>query len=221
MVHAAIIASATILLAVVLYAEKKESRRLLVPGKSALSALFILEALLQTPFLPMYDRLLVAGLCLCLVGDVCLAFPQKRMFLAGLLSFLAGHVFYVLAFSHVAGFGGWTWTGGIATCGVSGGIYLWLKPHLGKMKGPVALYVIVISAMVVSAFSVLGHGRLPIPARWMVFGGAICFYGSDIFVARDRFVRKEFLNRVVGLPMYYAGQFALAFSIGMVKWAGS
>ncbi|MBN1102856.1 MAG: lysoplasmalogenase [Deltaproteobacteria bacterium] len=220
MTHTVIIASATVLLGVVLYAEKGEIRRLLVSSKSALSALFVLAALGAPHSLPVYDRPLVAGLCLCLVGDICLAFPQKRMFLAGLLSFLAGHVFYVIAFSRVAGLGGWTWLGGTATCGFSGWIYLWLRPHLGGMKGPVVLYVIVISAMLISAFSVLGHGILAVPVRWMVISGAICFYFSDIFVARDRFVRKEFLNRMVGLPMYYAGQFVLAFSIGMVNWTG-
>jgi hypothetical protein len=35
-------------------------------------------------------------------------------------------------------------------------------------------------------------------------------------VARNKFIRNEFLNRLVGLPLYYLGQFLLAFSIGQV-----
>jgi hypothetical protein len=51
----------------------------------------------------------------------------------------------------------------------------------------------------------------------MVFAGAVAFYFSDVFVARDRFVKNEFINRLVGLPMYYAGQFLIAFSLGFLK----
>jgi uncharacterized membrane protein YhhN len=51
----------------------------------------------------------------------------------------------------------------------------------------------------------------------MAFTGAVAFYFSDVFVARDRFMKKEFLNRLVGLPMYYAGQFLIAFSVGFLR----
>jgi uncharacterized membrane protein YhhN len=51
----------------------------------------------------------------------------------------------------------------------------------------------------------------------MAFTGAVAFYFSDVFVARDRFMKKEFLNRLVGLPMYYAGQFLIAFSLGFLR----
>ena len=51
----------------------------------------------------------------------------------------------------------------------------------------------------------------------MVFIGATCFYFSDLFVARNRFLKKEFFNRLIGLPMYYVGQFLLAFSLGLLK----
>jgi uncharacterized membrane protein YhhN len=44
---------------------------------------------------------------------------------------------------------------------------------------------------------------------------AVLFYLSDITVARDRFVTgPRFLNRLVGLPLYYSAQFLFAFSIG-------
>ena len=50
----------------------------------------------------------------------------------------------------------------------------------------------------------------------LVLGGALSFYFSDIFVARDRFLKNQFLNRLIGLPLYYLGQFLLAFSIGVI-----
>ena len=44
--------------------------------------------------------------------------------------------------------------------------------------------------------------------------GAVGFAASDLSVARDRFVRAQFVNAAWGLPAYYLSQLALAFSIG-------
>jgi uncharacterized membrane protein YhhN len=95
---------------------------------------------------------------------------------------------------------------------VSGFVYFRLKPHLGTMRTPVLLYLIVITIMVIGAWTVLGDSRLTRFGRIMVFAGALGFYFSDVFVARDRFWKREFFNRLIGLPMYYIGQFLLAFS---------
>jgi hypothetical protein len=35
-------------------------------------------------------------------------------------------------------------------------------------------------------------------------------------VARQRFVAPAFANRLYGLPLYYLGQFLLAFSVGRI-----
>jgi uncharacterized membrane protein YhhN len=51
--------------------------------------------------------------------------------------------------------------------------------------------------------------------RWLIAAGAALFAASDVFVARNRFVGAGFTNQLVGLPLYYAGQFVIAFSIGM------
>jgi uncharacterized membrane protein YhhN len=52
---------------------------------------------------------------------------------------------------------------------------------------------------------------------WFILVGAVMFYVSDIFVAHQRFVMQSFTNRLIGLPLYYAAQFLLAFSVGLVK----
>jgi len=70
--------------------------------------------------------------------------------------------------------------------------------------------------MVIGAGSVLFDSTLPATGRNVVFIGAILFYLSDLFVARHRFMKQEFVNRLLGLPLYYSGQFLLAFSIGMM-----
>ena len=137
MTSALILLVAFVLLCVVLYFEKTENRTGLVPTKGCLSLLFILAALVQKDPLSPYFAFVVTGLVFCLGGDVFLALPQKKAFMLGLVSFLVGHVFYVIGFFSVAGFSGWTWVSLLLTAMISSLIYLWLKSHLGKMKGPV------------------------------------------------------------------------------------
>ena len=211
-----IIILATILLSGVLFFEKRENRRGLVPTKALLSLLFILTVLVQPHPIPSYFYLLLAGLILCMGGDVFLALPQGRMFLFGLISFLFGQLFYILAFFSVAGTSTWTWIGLLTVFVMSAWIYSWLRPHLGSMNIPVLSYVIIISIMVSGAWTVLGDLDLTRSGRIMVFIGALSFYFSDVFVARDRFIGQQFLNRLLGLPLYYAGQFLLAFSVGLL-----
>ncbi len=139
------------------------------------------------------------------------------MFLVGLISFLLGHVFYIFGFFHVANPGAWSWAGSIIIIFVSSGIYFRLKPHLGSMNVPVLLYIVVIVVMLSGAWSVFIDSGLTMSGRIMVIGGALLFYISDLFVARDRFIKKEFFNRLIGLPLYYAGQFILAFSVGVLQ----
>jgi len=211
-----IIVLAIILMAGLLNFGKKDNRRGLVPTKATLSLLFILAVVIQPHPFPSFYHFLLVGLIFCLGGDVFLALPQKRMFLLGLISFLIGHLLYVIAFFSAAEIGQWTWIGTLVAMVISGWVYLWLRPHLGAMNGPVLLYIIVITAMLSGAWSILGDSSLTLTGRLMIFGGAVLFYFSDIFVARDRFLKNSFLNRLVGLPMYYAGQFLLAFSVGVL-----
>lgn len=82
------------------------------------------------------------------------------------------------------------------------------------MKGPVTAYIVVISLMLTAASSLLGENSVLPRLQSMVTGGALAFYISDIFVARNRFIKTAFLNRLLGLPLYYTGQFLLAFSVG-------
>jgi uncharacterized membrane protein YhhN len=216
MLNALIIILAAILLCGVIFFEKRENRGGLVPTKTLLSLLFIVAVLIQPHPLPSYFYLLLAGLLLSMGGDIFLALPQGKMFLFGLVSFLLGHLFYILAFFSVAETSTWTWIGLLTVCVLSIWIYSWLRPHLGSMNLPVLFYVIIISIMVSGAWTVLGDPHLARSGRIMVFVGALIFYFSDVFVARDRFIERQFLNRLIGLPLYYAGQFLLAFSVGLL-----
>jgi uncharacterized membrane protein YhhN len=208
---------AFVFLCVVLYFEKTENRKGLVPFKGCLSLLFIFAALVQKDPLSSYATFMIIGLVFCFAGDVFLALPQEKAFMLGLVSFLVGHVFYVIGFFSVAGVTGWAWVSLVLAGASSIVVYRWLRSRLGKMKGPVIAYMVVITAMVCAAASVLGVPELKPSGRAMAFSGAVAFYFSDVFVARDRFVKNAFINQLVGLPMYYAGQFLIAFSLGFLR----
>jgi len=216
MLNILIIVLAAILLVGLLYFEKNGNQKGKLPTKTILSCLFIFTALVQTHPIPVYFYLMLIGLIFCLGGDVLLALPQERMFLLGLVSFLLGHVLYVVCFFYVADVSQWTMIGGLVGLLVSGLVFWWLRPHLGSMLVPVIAYVIVITVMVIGAWTVLGDTKLSYAGRLLIFIGAVSFYLSDLFVARDRFLRSEFSNRLIGLPMYYCGQFLLAFSVGLL-----
>lgn len=200
-----------------LYCEKNSNQKGKLPTKTLLSCLFIFTALVQIQTIPVYFYLMLIGLIFCLGGDVFLALPQERMFLLGLVSFLLGHVLYMVGFFYVADVSQWTMVGCLVGLLVSGLVFWWLRPHLGSMLVPVIAYIIVITVMVIGAWTVLGDTKLSYAGRLLVFVGAVSFYLSDLFVARERFLKSEFSNRLIGLPMYYCGQFLLAFSVGLLN----
>ena len=43
---------------------------------------------------------------------------------------------------------------------------------------------------------------------------ALAFYASDLAVARDQFVKREFRNRAWGMPLYFYAQMILASQAG-------
>jgi uncharacterized membrane protein YhhN len=206
---------AAALLAGLLFFESRENRAAAVPVKGTLSALFIVAAILQPWPMPAYAGWIVAGLCLSLAGDVLLALPGNRPFLAGLVFFLSAHAAYVVAFFSAAAPSATTLAAAVPAGAVSFFIYRWLRPNLGAMKGPVIAYIVVISLMLAAAATLFTSAPAIRPAAPAVFFGALAFYLSDIFVARDRFVKAEIENRFAGLPLYYAGQFLLAYSTAM------
>lgn len=214
--NASIIVAALVLLGLTLYCVRRDRQPAYVVSKTTLSVIFVVAALLQPHPVPLYFYMILAGLLFGLGGDFFLALTGKRMFLTGLISFLLGHILFTVAFFVIAIPGPAVLPGVLAVIAAGYVVFRWLRPSLGTMEKPVLVYIAVISIMLVSALAVLFAPRLSVTARSMIFTGAFLFYLSDLFVARNRFVKKEFLNRLIGLPLYYAGQFILAFSVGVV-----
>ena len=154
-----------------------------------------------------YGQLVLLGLALCLLGDV-LLIPLDRpaIFRAGIFAFLGGHVAYAAAFLtrplDPLGLA----AGAVLLAVVVGGTLRWLAGALpADMVWPVRVYMLVIGVMSTLACAVTAAG-----GPWAVALGALAFTASDLSVARDRFLRHEFLNRAWGLPLYYGAQLLLA-----------
>jgi len=209
-----ILIMALLLLPLLLWSEKRGSLPAKLLCKTPLSLLFVAAALMQPATFPVFYGAMLAGFVCCLAGDVCLAWTDRRVFAAGLAAFLLGHLAYVTAFVSLARPGALTWAVALVAVAAGSLVYRRLLPYLGNLRGAVLAYVVVITLMLIGAGALLGDGRLPARGRWMVFGGALAFYVSDLFVARQRFVAPDFRNRLAGLPLYYGGQFLLALAIG-------
>jgi len=216
MTNTFIIIFGIILLCGLLFYEKKKNGMPLLIRKSILSLLFVMTALLQPHSVPAYYHYLFVGLIFCLFGDVFLALPQEKAFKVGLIAFLIGHISYILSFSSLIPASYWISSGLFIFLGMSAFIFFWLRPHLNSMLIPVSLYIVIITVMGVGAWAVFWKSSFGISGRALILAGALCFYFSDIFVARDKFIKEECLNRLLGLPLYYAGQFMLAFSVGLL-----
>jgi uncharacterized membrane protein YhhN len=215
-VNVALVVAASGLLAALLMAEKRKSVALILTFKTPLSILFVAAALIQSHPIESYYQWVVAGLVFGLIGDVCLALKGNKAFRAGLVAFLLGHVLYVVAFAGLTRPSDWLALGHLLIVGVSVGVFWWLRPHLGAMTIPVGLYVLVISLMLAAAWVAFLNPDLKATGARALLAGACCFYLSDLFVTRERFVSSQFVNRLFGLPLYYCGQFCIAFSVGLV-----
>jgi len=190
-----------------LWAERRGSHAGVWLTKPVASLAFIWAGLAAGALDSAYGQLVLLGLALCLLGDV-LLIPLERpaVFRAGVFAFLAGHVAYSAAFlaRPLDPFG--LAAGAVLLAVVVGGVLRWLAPSLpADMAWPVRIYMVVIGLMSALACGVSAAG-----GPWAVAVGALAFTASDVSVARDRFVRHEFLNRAWGLPLYYAAQLLIA-----------
>ncbi len=202
------LAVTTLATAGLLLAEARGSQRGKWATKPVAALGFLLAALGAGALTSEYGRVVFGGLLLSMLGDLLLIPKSRRTFLAGLVAFLLGHVAFAAAFA-LRGQALGRALPTLAVVAVAGAlVWRWLSPHIeGPMRAPVAAYFIVISAMVATAAGASHH-----PGGLVGLVGALMFYGSDLSVARDRFVAHGFSNRAWGLPLYFAAQLVIAAS---------
>jgi uncharacterized membrane protein YhhN len=148
----------------------------------------------------------VAALALSLVGDVLLMIPSD-LFVAGLGAFLVAHLAYLAGF--------WDRGPGGSAVAVAAAIVIVVVAPFGvriltalqetpSLRGPVGLYMVVISAMLATA---LATGNVAAGV------GAALFVSSDTMIAWNRFVRPFGAADVGIMVTYHLGQAALVLSL--------
>jgi uncharacterized membrane protein YhhN len=179
--------------------------------KPIAAAAFIWLALALGATNTIFGLWMLAALTLCMVGDICLMFEHDKAFLAGLGAFLCGHLLFAVAFVQLP-----LNPTGLLLSLVPGLLLMvlvgrWLQPHVPReMKIPVALYVIVITGMLLCAGLTLGAA----PAT-LIIAGAWGFAASDLAVARRQFVDPSPANALWGTPLYFGSQMVLATTIAL------
>jgi len=198
--------------AALLFAEYRDNTRLKWLAKPAASASFIAVAVLSGALGSSFCQLVLVGLVFCFAGDVFLISRAPRAFLIGMGAFALGHLAYIGAFTAIGTPLTSMTTIPVILMGLMVFLSLrWLWPNLGSFRYPVTIYSLIIGVMVIASIQT-GAPSSASP-YWPVALGAVGFAISDIAVARDQFVRREFFNRLWGLPLYYAAQMLLAASV--------
>ncbi len=199
-----VVASATLCI----LAEYRGPRRNVYLFKPLTIVLIILIALLGEASSPLYKFLIIAGLLFSLGGDIFLMLPSDK-FLHGLLSFLVAHLCYIAAFT-TDGARPNIFTA-IPLLLYGGTMLLMLWPHLGRLRVPVVIYMLVILLMVWQAWN--RHISVENSGSMLALVGASLFAASDSVLALNRFRKPFRAARFLILSTYFAAQWLIALSL--------
>ena len=165
--------------------------------------------LVREPKTYFYKFAIISGLIFSLCGDIFLMLPSDQ-FIAGLISFLIAHIMYIIAFMRgrprqykfilLIPF---------VIYGII--IFSMLSAHLGNLKIPVLVYIVVILIMGWQATDRWRFYRDQ--ATLIALVGAMLFILSDTILALNRFRAAFELGRLLTLSTYFTAQWFIACSI--------
>lgn len=193
------------------FREEPRQEYIFKPVSTVLVILVALLSLLTPSARLAFTLWVVAGLVFSLGGDVALMLRTQRWFLIGLLLFLLAHVVYSVAFTIFDGFHAEDLISAVVLLVLGVAVYLYLRPGLGTMQGPVIFYIVVICFMVNRAVSAFYGQAFTSTQAWLLAVGAILFWLSDLMLAINRF-RHPFKVEPTSLFLYYGGQLLIALS---------
>jgi uncharacterized membrane protein YhhN len=158
------------------------------------------------------------GFLFSLGGDVFLMLPKDR-FILGLVSFLIGHVCYLIGFNPSLPPANLPMTilgvlvGIVAVRayrGIAAGL---LRSGKQRLRLPVLVYSLALSLMLLSALSTLVRPEWQASAALLASSGALFFYVSDIILAWDKFVHPVRRARLLTMITYHLGQALIAIGV--------
>ncbi|MBN2361049.1 MAG: lysoplasmalogenase [Deltaproteobacteria bacterium] len=193
-----------------LYCRYRELRVGIYATKMLASTGFVATALASGAAATRPGQMMLVAFACCWLGDLLLIPRPRRYFWLGVGVFLLGHVAFAVSFVDRGIDTRWLLASLLVLIPALNGAVVWLNPHLaGRTRAATLAYLVAISAMAAMAIGATGAS-----GRWQLGAGALLFAASDVLVARQRFVEPSFGNRLIGLPLYYAGQLLLALASG-------
>ncbi len=164
-------------------------------------------------------RFFLLGLAFSLAGDVFLMLPGERFFLPGLAVFLLAHLCYIVGLNPtLPPCPALVFLVVVAVVGVTldRSIVAGLRRQgQTSLLVPVAIYSLVLSLMLFSAWATLFRPEWTPPRQALVITGASLFFASDAMLAWNRFVAPSFWLRMLVIVTYHLGQMALVTSIAL------
>jgi uncharacterized membrane protein YhhN len=157
---------------------------------------------------PAYRIAIGAGLVASLVGDIFMM-PRRKRFAAGVAAFLVAQLCYAFAFLSGIRFR-FAPVPALVLLAYGAVLFVILNPGLKRMRVPVIVYILAISAMALTAIE--RYVQTGGPASLAACTGAVLFLISDSVLAVDRFVRPFRAAQAAILSTYFAAQALIAVS---------
>ncbi len=152
-----------------------------------------------------FGRCVLAGHVLCWLGDVF----GPHHFLLGVYFFFGAHFGFMAAFVVHGLERRRLGRAVLAVLLVSVVLLAWLVPTIpAHERASIYAYMAVLSLMLV-----LAGGTRPDRRGILLQVAAVLFFASDVCLARSKYVEYEFVNTLIGYPMYYASCTMFAWSV--------
>jgi uncharacterized membrane protein YhhN len=193
---------------ITIYAKLRENYLLQYIFKPLTMLAIILMTFLNLSTPPtFYQQLIIAGLIFSTIGDVLLI--DSSRFVQGLLSFLAAHICFIIAFYSVSSMLNLPSLGFYLV--YVAGFLMVLWKHLDKLKLPVIVYSLALAAMSWLALSktIEHHNHQTFHA----FLGSVFFVASDSLLAFAKFKNSFRFAEVLILSTYFLAQWFIALSV--------
>lgn len=158
-----------------------------------------------------YKKILLMGLFVCMIADGVIYW-----FMAGLVTFFIGHLFYIAAFRHASRKPVPVWAAILLLLYAVGIAVLVAGSQFAE--GKIVLAIAIVAYIVV----IFTMGWMAIKTRLkLAISGALLFMFSDSVLAIDRFVYEIPYRDAFVMVTYYAAQVLIAASIGsrVVKYS--
>ncbi|MBR4421971.1 MAG: lysoplasmalogenase [Erysipelotrichaceae bacterium] len=160
------------------------------------------------------------GLVFGMIGDILLnlryVFPKhgQKIFLAGIVAFLIGHIMYLLALipqaQHV-----WIWYCVIIGALAAGALLAYIFKTMEVKKAFKIFGIFYLGAVFIMTAIALGIAIFTPSKRALIYAvGAVLFTASDVVLIFNTFSGvSRFSMRITNLTLYYLGQILIACSL--------